>query len=136
MVSLIVLGVVRFEAGRRPTAIQPVTPTKQDASEGGSELSRPPPLPQPFHGVRAVLRLHDRSWIEALADGEVLESGQTFEPGERVVFHAARLLELLLGNAGAVELMVDGDRVPTGGPGDVVNLELRLRDGEVVARSV
>lgn len=135
--SLIVLGVVRFEAGRRPdAAIQPVTPSTQDAPEGGSELTRPSPLPQPLHDVRAVLLLHDRSWIEAVADGVVLESGQTFEPGERVVFHADRLLELRLGNAGAVELVVDGERVPTGGPGDVVSLELHLRDGEVMTRSV
>ena len=137
IMSLIALGVMRFEAGRRPDAgIRLTTPATQEGSVGRSDVSRPtPPRSQLLHGLRAVLRLHDRSWVEAVGDGEVLQSGTTLEPGERVVYHADHLLELLLGNAGAVELVVDGERVATGSPGDVVRLELRLRDGEVVTRT-
>ena len=47
-----------------------------------------------------------------------------------------RILELELGSAGAVHLEVSGERVRTGSLGEVVRLELRLKDGEVVTRFV
>lgn len=134
ILSLVALGVTRFEAGGGSDPVPLSTPATGDVTMGRSDVTRPPP-PPPLHGVRAVLRLNDRSWVEAVADGEVLESGKTFEAGQRVVYRADRLLELLLGNAGAVELVVDGERIATGGPGDVVRLRLRLRDGEVVAKT-
>jgi hypothetical protein len=58
------------------------------------------------------------------------------EAGARVVFHADRILELELGSAGAVHLEVSGEKVRTGSLGEVVRLELRLKDGEVVTRFV
>ncbi len=41
-----------------------------------------------------------------------------------------------LGSAGAVHLEVNGERVPTGSLGEVVRLELRLKDGELVTTFV
>jgi len=92
-------------------------------------------VPDPFgrqpSGVRAVLHLSQRSWVEAVADGELLEAS-TLEPGAAVVYRARDLLELTLGNAGGVRLRVNGELVPTGGSGDVVSLDLRWQDGAVL----
>ena len=52
------------------------------------------------------------------------------------MFHADRILELELGSAGAVDLEVNGERVRTGSLGEVVRLELRWKDGEVVTTFV
>jgi hypothetical protein len=74
--------------------------------------------------------------VVALADGVTLEPGTTLEPGERIVFRADRILQLELGSAGAVDLEVNGEAVQTGTLGEVVTLELRWRDGELVTSVV
>ncbi|HEY2965018.1 MAG TPA: RodZ domain-containing protein, partial [Actinomycetota bacterium] len=56
----------------------------------------------------------------------------TLESGAAVVYRARDLLELTLGNAGGVRLRVNGEPVPTGGSGDVLSLDLRWREGEVL----
>ena len=91
------------------------------------------PIGLPPSGVRAVLRLSGPSWVEAVADGEVLEAS-TLEPGDPFVYRADELLELTLGDAGAVRLRVNRELVPTGGSGDVVTLGLEWRDGELLIR--
>jgi hypothetical protein len=95
-----------------------------------------PPLPPRIDGIRAVLRLDDRCWLVAVADGDTLEPGTTLEAGERLVFRADRILQLELGSAGAVDLEVNGETVRTGTLGEVVTLELRWRDGELVTTVV
>ena len=72
----------------------------------------------------------------AVADGDTLEPGTTLEAGERVVFRADRILQLELGSAGAVDLEVNGETQRTGALGEVVTLELRWRDGELVTTVV
>jgi transcriptional regulator with XRE-family HTH domain len=88
------------------------------------EAARPPT------GVRAVLRLTEPSWVQAISDGEVVAAA-TLQPGEVVGYRARKLLQLTLGNAGGVRLRVNGERVETGTQGEVVTLDLRLRDGTI-----
>jgi cytoskeleton protein RodZ len=78
-----------------------------------------------------VLRLVQPSWVRAVADGEIVEAS-TLEAGTVVRYRADELLELRLGNAGGVRLRVDGELVPTGSSGSVVDLGFRWQDGEVV----
>ncbi len=89
--------------------------------------------PRTPNGVRAVLRLREPSWVQAIGDGEVLAAA-TLQPGEPVIYRADRLLTLTLGNAGGVVLRVNGEVVPTGTAGEVVDLELRWRDDHLVVR--
>jgi hypothetical protein len=65
-----------------------------------------------------------------VSDGEVVAAA-TLPPGTSVTYRAHRSLELILGNAGGVRLLVDGERVPTGTSGEVVHLTFRWRDGAV-----
>lgn len=130
ILALLAMVVAQLEGGRDRGPAPSIPVASPDASVGRSSLIRPPPAP-PVDGIRAVLRLQDRCWVVAVADGTTLEQGRTLEAGDRIVFRADRILELELGSAGAVELEVNGDRVRTGGLGEVVRLELRWKDGEV-----
>jgi cytoskeletal protein RodZ len=114
------------------------TPTQQPtvaATTPPPDVS-PDPEPAPVvrepNGVRAVLRLTEASWVEAVADGEVLEAA-TLEPGTSVVYRARESLELTLGNAGGVRLRVGGEPVETGDTGEVVTLGFTWQDGEVLS---
>jgi transcriptional regulator with XRE-family HTH domain len=136
VLALLAMGAARLQSGRDdgPAVSTPVTPSTNE-SLGRASVTRPPPPPR-IEGIRAVLRLDDECWVVAVADGATLEPGKTLEAGDRVVFRADRVLELQLGSAGAVDLEVNGEKVPTGTPGEVVTLKLRWRDGELVTTVV
>lgn len=132
VLALLAMGAARLQSGRDdgPAVSPPATPSAGE-SLGRASLTRPPPPPR-IEGIRAVLRLREECWVVARADGATLEPGRTLEAGDRVVFRADRNLELELGSAGAVDLEVNGEAVRTGTLGEVVTLELRWRDGELV----
>jgi cytoskeletal protein RodZ len=105
------------------------------ASPAASAAAPPPPpsspAPQVATHVRVVLEATESCWVRAVVDGEAVPD-VTLAPGERTVFRADRLVELRLGNAGGADLLANGDPVVTGASGEVVDLRLRLVDGEVV----
>jgi hypothetical protein len=49
-----------------------------------------------------------------------------------VSFHGRRTVELVLGNAGGVDLRINGKRIHTGGSGQVITLSFEWRNGRVV----
>jgi transcriptional regulator with XRE-family HTH domain len=136
ILALLSMAVARLGSESEPgSETASPSPAAAAASPGPSSIERPPPAPR-IEGIRATLQLRDRCWVVAVADGVAVQPGTTLEAGARVVFHADRILELELGSAGAVHLEVSGERVRTGSIGEVVRLELRLKDGEVVTTFV
>lgn len=136
LLALLSMAVARLGSGSDPgPETASPAPAAAAASPGPSSIERPPPAPR-IEGIRATLQLRDRCWVVAEADGAVVQPGTTLEAGARVVFHADRILALELGNAGAVHLQVDGERIRTGSLGEVVRLELRWKHGEVVTTFV
>ena len=134
--ALLAMAAARLQGdGEDGPAVSPPATASTSGALGGDPVTRPP-LPPRIDGIRAVLRLDDRCWVVAVADGGTLEPGTTLEAGERLVFRADRILQLELGSAGAVDLEVNGETVPTGTIGEVVTLELRWRDGELVTSVV
>lgn len=119
---------LRSDVGER-NALLPSTAASPAHDSGHERVSMAPPRAQT--GIVAVLRLIQPSWVRALADGEIAEAS-TLDTGTVVRYRASDVLELRLGNAGGVRLRVGGELVPTGNPGDVVDLAFRWRDGEVV----
>jgi hypothetical protein len=115
---------------REPTRPPPASPAPSAAHDSGRELVPAPPAREP-NGVRAALHLDAASWVQAVADGEVLEAS-TLEPGTVVAYRAHETLRLTLGNAGGVRLRVNGEPVVTGGSGEVVTFDLTWHDGEVL----
>jgi cytoskeleton protein RodZ len=79
-------------------------------------------------GIHAVLRITERSWVEATKDGRIALA-ETLEPGRKVRLRANRTLDLTLGNAAGAILTVNGRRIPTGGRGAVVDLSFSWRHG-------
>ncbi|HLA78441.1 MAG TPA: helix-turn-helix domain-containing protein [Vicinamibacteria bacterium] len=81
-----------------------------------SSSSPPPPSPQ---GLALGLRARERCWVEVQADGvRVLEG--VLNAGETKELHAQGELLLSLGNAGGVEVSVNGRTgVTLGRPGEV-----------------
>jgi cytoskeletal protein RodZ len=82
------------------------------------------------HGMRAILTFSQPCWVSATADGKVLAE-RTFIAGVSVRLRARRTLTLRLGNAGGVDLRINGKRYPPGS--GVVSLAFDLRNGRVVA---
>jgi transcriptional regulator with XRE-family HTH domain len=136
LLALLSMAVTRLgsESESGPETGSPA-PAAAAASPGPSSVERQSPEPQ-IEGIRATLQLRDRCWVVAEADGVSVQPGTTLEAGDRVVFHADRILTLELGSAGAVHLEVNGERIRTGSIGEVVRLELRWKHGEVVTTFV
>jgi len=107
-----------------PAGVTPITVHDSEHVPLHSGATREP------SGVRVVIRLIQPSWVEVVSDSEVVVS-TTLQPGEVVTYRARRLFELTLGNAGGVRLRVNGERVATGSPGEVVSFDFRWRNGTV-----
>jgi hypothetical protein len=88
--------------------------------------------PAPPAAILATLRTTDRpSWVMVEVNGKVVREA-TVPPDQTLRFDASRTFSVRLGDAGAVVLMINGERVPTGGAGAVADLSFTIRDGRVV----
>ncbi len=112
-------------ATRRPTAtLAPVVPTATAPPPTATPLPRPTAtvavLPTEPPGLTLVLRTTGRTWVRVIVDGEkVLE--QTLGPGQVRTWRAQHEVRLRTGNAGGVEVTVNGQELgPLGAPGQVL----------------
>jgi cytoskeletal protein RodZ len=100
-----------------PIAEEPLAEESSDAPEAG--LSKPLEAP-----VVVSVNLSDRAWLSVVADGKNVYEG-TAESGFEETWTAQKSLVFRTGNAGGVELSVNGDRaVVVGEPGVVKTLTL------------
>ena len=116
-----------------PQATAP-RPTQSTPASPASPTSSPSPSPTQATGLNAVLRVTERSWVSATADGRNIIR-ETVDPARSLTLEADRDLELILGNGGGVRLRLNGELIPTGGPGEVVRLSFAWRNGAVVQES-
>jgi cytoskeleton protein RodZ len=129
-VAAITLIVLR-PSGSPPRAMSPLP--SDDAPvvvDGAGDAPSPTGATREPSGVRATLTLSQPSWVEAVSDGEVVAAA-TLQPGKPVTYRARKSFQLTLGNAGGVRLRINGERVATGTPGEVVSFDFRWRDGAV-----
>ena len=100
-----------------------VSPTPSAAVSSPSQT--PGPLAGQVRGDGVSLRVRiagGRSWVSIKADGKDV-FGKTLDPGTVQDFTAKRSLYVVLGNAGAVRLVVNGEDVGTPGRvGEVLRL--------------
>ena len=131
LVLLLIGAAVVREMGDDPPSPGPrIAASTRSEVKPAFASKRPPAHEAPVRGIHAVLRVSSRSWIEATSDGTTTLSA-TKEAGSVVRLGADRRLEITLGNAGGVRLIVNGHRVATGSTGDVVHLVFVLRGDEV-----
>jgi cytoskeleton protein RodZ len=137
IVALVALAVVRLQEGRPDEPSAPVAATNGQGPQTETPAAEaPPPAPPVVDHIRVVIHADDRSWVEVLGDGQTLEAGVVLEAGQHGVYRADRRLEIVLGNAGGVSLEVNGDPVVTGSSGSVITLAIKLRDGEIVTKTL
>lgn len=117
---------------RPDTAPATLPPAGAAIASPGAASTPPPDSPSRPTGIRSVLSITAPSWVRAAVDGRVVIAGKTLPPGRVVRLNGGRRLDLTLGNAGGVRLVVNGERIATGGSGDVVRLSFVWRGGRLV----
>jgi cytoskeleton protein RodZ len=127
---LVILGMARFLPGSSAPLERSGTVAPPPVQATRSQPPLKSPRPSGPHGVGAALNLSGPCWIEAIVDGRVVLR-ETVAAGRTVRLHAKRTLELTLGNAGAVTLRVNGERINTGATGQVVRLSFRWSHGRL-----
>jgi cytoskeletal protein RodZ len=116
---VLVIGLVSLLGGRgdpTPTPVLAVPPTTApQISSSATTTTRP----KPVKGVRVTVAYSSASWSSILVDGARAFEG-TPAAGEKRTFEAAKKIEMTLGNAGAVQLIVNGKaQGAPGRPGEV-----------------
>ena len=102
------------EAEATPTLELTLTPTFTPSPS-------PSPSPPIYDGVFVELVFSDTSWIQVTTDGVRQFQGE-LEAGTYRSWYGEKSVELRLGNAGAVQVTVNGQFLGTvGGPGEVVD---------------
>jgi cytoskeleton protein RodZ len=115
--------------GARETA--PVSLTIDDEA-GFHPIGRPRTVAtEPASPLRAVITTSRDCWILAREDHAIVLR-ETVRAGTTITLRATRTLDLRLGDAGAVRLVVNGRPIPTGDAGDVADLSFIWRDGSLV----
>lgn len=112
----------------RPVTTQSPTPTP---SVTPSAPATPGPIAGRVPGDGVAMRVsivNTRSWVTVRADNKVVYQG-LLKMGDTRDFTAKRLINVVLGNAGAVRLVVNGQDLGTpGSPGEVVRLQFTPDD--------
>ncbi len=111
--------------GGLPTGPAPGRPAATSSARGH-------PQSRPAHtiGIVALIRMHERCWVWADADGRIV-AARSYDPGQRVSLRATHSLVLTLGNAPGVTLEVNG-RTVAAGAATVRHLTVRYRNGRAV----
>jgi cytoskeleton protein RodZ len=111
-------------------------PTQLASPENGP----PPPLvaavPDAETAGRVVLVARDNSWVQVRSPDRAFVRTRTLQPGERFVVPERDGLALWTGNAGGIELVVDGQSVGVVGAAGVVVRNLSLAPDALKARPV
>lgn len=130
IVLVIALAIVGLTGGRVPeiaeeprgieTAATP-TPTGSAPAVDDPSPDADGPSPTPT-AVELALLLEGDSWVRVVADGQVVLE-ETLDAGESREVEARGEVELRLGNAGGVRLILNGRPIdPVGGRGEVVDV--------------
>lgn len=117
----------RSESSSRSTPVSqvqpalPPTPAKPAPSPALPPASVPAAIPSiSAKAVSVTAHFTDRCWTSAIADGKTVYEGIP-KSGETLIWEAERQIVLNLGNAGAVDITLNGQpQGKMGGRGDVV----------------
>ena len=117
------------------TATPTTTPVVEAAPVTATEVATPTeaaPDEQPVERITLDLAILARSWVRLVVDNSLaLEA--VLEPGEMRSFEAAESIVLRTGNGEGVQATLNGQTLsPLGGTGEVVEIQWRLVDGQIV----
>lgn len=126
--AIVVVSLANFAGGQNSAVLQPEDPLTSDVTESeDSELSSEPPSSEPVavastpapapaipqatddRPIQVGVRLVEQaSWMSVTADGFTIYEG-TLQPGTLQNWSADAALSVRAGNAGAVELFINGE---------------------------
>jgi len=116
------------DEGSAPTAFTP-TPGPTDTPTITPSLIL---TPTPAESIRLRVAVTSTAWLRIVTDGNV-QVESLVDPGFEQEFSAYQQLEFLTGNAGGVQLTLDGAPMPPlGEVGEIVVFNWMIRDGEIV----
>lgn len=117
-----------------PTVVAPAeeseAPSEEPVSDGGAQSvsELPPPQAATLAPLRVTLDFREDCWVEASVDGERRVSEMRVQ-GESLQLQAREQVELRLGNAGVVDVEVNGRPYPLGADvGEVRRVQIDLSD--------
>ncbi len=112
-----------------PVLTTPVAPTHPPTSAAGGPAQPPEPAasaPAPDGQFQIALAARGRCWVTIRSDGKIVFTG-TLSPGERQELSVGGDVSLTVGNAGGIDLALNGKPArPLGSEGQVVTLRLTL----------
>ena len=111
-----------------------------EASSAPAKTLEAPPVPtsQPLIGsgaLQVVLNASEKSWVSVTVDGKLLFSG-ILQPNDRREINAEEKVKVVTGNAGGIDLLLNGKNIESLGPrGQVRTVELTRSGAQVVSRT-
>lgn len=116
---LAVAGGAYFLLSGEEQPVQPKAPQQAQVQQTETPAAAPAEPPK-AEGVEVEAKLSDACWTQIKADGETVYEG-TLEKGKTQVWKAKETLVVTAGNAGAIELKVNGKELgKAGNKGQVV----------------
>jgi cytoskeleton protein RodZ len=124
-------------------AAKPAEPgtARSDPAPPSSEPSSSKPVPAPppstigSGSLQVVLNASEKSWVSVSVDGKLLFSG-ILQPNDRREINAEEKVKVVAGNAGGVDISLNGKNLEALGPrGQVRTVELTRAGAQVVSRT-
>jgi len=120
----------------------PVAPPAPEP-EAKATIAQPPPPPvseKPSalaeKGISLDIKAVERTWVAIQIDGQPVREA-TFQPGESFTYRAAKRIELVLGNAGGLDMTFNERRLEKiGKSGEVVTVVFTPRGVETTRREL
>ena len=127
LLGLAAVGILSDRTG----VLGPLPPQRPVSSPAMKPANPGPKHVHRFSGITAAMHVIGPCWVRAAADGKMILPGHTYAASQRATFSAKHSLDLTLGNAGGVRLILNGRRVPTGLPGQPIHLAIAFQNGKV-----
>ncbi len=101
-----------------PTSQAMARPEPAPAVNHAATLQPAPPPPPatiepPFEGVTIQIRVHDATWVAIAADGREVIGGEVLGAGTSRRYTAREAIELTVGNAAGLSLLINDRPVPS-----------------------
>jgi cytoskeleton protein RodZ len=110
----------------KKTIPQAPSPPVSDVGEKGSVLEE--------KGISLTVKAAERTWVAIQIDDEPVREA-TFQPGESFTYRAAKRMELVVGNAGGLDMILNERRLEKiGESGEVVTVLLTPQGAEIKHR--
>jgi cytoskeleton protein RodZ len=127
---------VAIAAATQPKEVPPVAPPVAAVPAAPPAVAAPSPAPTQadFRPVRVALSADEKTWISISSDGKNVFAN-ALEPHETKMVEASEKVRLLIGNAGGLEVSLNGKSIgPIGPRGQIRVVELTPAGFQIVSR--